>query len=155
MNKIKMKYFLSCFFLVAVAGISNADEASVDHSDFQCPLPHGKFSDKDIDMISSELGRSFVVAFGKNWASEEVIKKQIDTRAMTDIAKIASCAAVVDKENSCSIFYDPEFSTTLGVFTMLPRTASLRRQFDNAINALPAGREKTATQYCMKSVAKK
>jgi hypothetical protein len=73
---------------------------------------------------------------------------------MTDIVKLAGCAAMMDVDSSCSMFFDPEFSTTLGVFTDLPRSAPARKQFDAAVAAQPDGKEKRATLACMKLVAK-
>ncbi|AIY43249.1 hypothetical protein LT85_4091 [Collimonas arenae] len=123
----------------------------------QCSATAAGTFEGNINAIAHELDTRLISAFGENWAAKEASKnkKQIDQKTMSEIAKIASCAAVPDKELGCSIFFDPEFSSTLGAFTMLPGSAPLRQQFDAALNTLPEGKETAAAEYCMKSVARK
>ena len=150
-----MNKTLIFLFLAVTSNISHGNNISSISTEFQCNLPDRKFiSAKDVDVLRYELAKRFVVVFGKNWESEDVPSKRIDEKSMADIAKVASCAAVVDKENGCALFYDADLGGTLSLITALPRTAPLRRQFDKAIKALPAGREKAAAKYCMTPVVK-
>ncbi|WP_266159075.1 hypothetical protein [Dyella silvatica] len=131
-----------------------AEAPATDHA-YQCNGSEADFSEKNSNAIQSALTEALNDAFGKDWARKGTAKdiQHIDPNKMSNIAKVSGCAAVVDR-TSCTMFFDPEFSTTLGIFTMLPTTNPLRRQFDAAIHALPAGKQKDAALYCMRIAEK-
>jgi hypothetical protein len=148
-----VKKLILSLLLAGLAGSGCAAPAKV-----LCDTSDAALASDNVDAISAEFDTQFVKVFGKNWAmtkSEVRAKAKVDQPTMGAIAKLAGCAAVIDKESSCSIFFDPEFSMTLGVFTDLPRSVPLRKQFDAAIAALPDGKEKQAALACLKLVAKK
>ncbi len=100
-----MSKFRIFLFLIAIIGISHATENSVPSTIFQCNLPlEEHISAKEVEVLRGELGKRFVVVFGKNWESEDVPSKRINKEAMMDIARIASCAAVVDRKYGCGSF---------------------------------------------------
>jgi hypothetical protein len=51
--------------------------------------------------------------------------------------------------------YDPEFGGKVSVFMDLSAKVPVRRQFDEAIAALPSVEARKAAQYCIKLVGKK
>lgn len=118
------------------------------------PVP---MTERNINDTTCVLTQRLATAFGKRWNTEAESNAQIRLapEAMAGIAEAAACAAVFDKDSSCAMFFDPEFSTTLGVFTMHPKKTPLRRQFDDALNALPNSLEKKSALACMKLVATK
>jgi len=146
---------LLCFLFSNLPVVHAADAPAVAAS-FQCKGNDADFSDQNIAAITHALEEKLNAAFGQNWTNNSVSKsnKKIDQDKMTDIATISGCAAIVDR-SSCSIFFDPEFSSTLGVFMMLPKAAPLRKQFETAVSSLSDGKAKGAAQYCIKSVGKK
>lgn len=132
--------------------------AATQKATYLCDSSHAASSVKNVDAISKAFDKSFTQVFGKNWrsAKAEVLEKtKVDPRAMADIVHIAGCAAVIDVTSSCSIFYDPECSTNLGIVTAMQPKAPLRRQFEAGINSMPDSARKKAAQACTKLVAGK
>jgi len=104
--------------------------------------------------VSESLDKRYAALWGKDWASKPTPQQRIDPKAMAEIAAIAGCAALLD-QSSCSTFYDPEFGGEVTAFTDLSTKAPVRRQFDDAIAALPSDMARKAAQSCIKRVAKK
>jgi hypothetical protein len=151
----KNHLLLLCFLLSHLPAVNAADVPAASAS-FQCKGNDADFSDQNVAAITNALEEKLNSVFGQNWTNSSVSKKykKIDQDKMTDIAKISGCAAIVDR-SSCSIFFDPEFSNTLGVFMMQSKSAPLRKQFETAIGSLSDNKAKDAAQYCIKSVGKK
>ncbi len=122
-----------------------------------CSSSEAGLAEKNLDKLTKSLEASLAKGFGADWVRQSGAKraaKQVAPQTMADIVKLAGCAAMMDVDASCNMFFDPEFSTTLGVFTDLPRSAPARKQFDAAVAAQPDGKEKRATLACMKLVAR-
>ena len=109
---------------------------------------------EEVKKVSASLDQRFSTIWGKDWAYQTLPAKRIDPKAMEEIAAIAGCAAILDR-SACSKFFDPEFGGNLTVFTALGTKAPIRKQFDDAIAALPSAEARKAAQYCVKLVAKK
>lgn len=109
---------------------------------------------EEVKKVSASLDARFSVIWGKDWVYQTLPAKRIDPKAMEEIASIAGCAAMLDRP-ACASFFDPEFGGNLTVFTALNSKAPVRRQFDEAIGALPSVEARRAAQYCVKLVGKK
>ncbi|MFL6657471.1 MAG: hypothetical protein ACJ8GW_05325 [Massilia sp.] len=138
--------------LMLVAGVANARGAAL-----QCARTDAGLTDANIAAITKAIETQMGLALGPTWASfgPAAGKKVVDPGVMADLAKAAGCAAVIDAGSSCAMFYDPEFSTTLGVITALPKRAPLRMQFEGALKGLADAKQKAAAQTCMSLVAAK
>lgn len=109
---------------------------------------------EEVKKVSASLDTRFSTIWGKDWVVQTLPTKRIDPKAMEEIAGIAGCAAMLDRP-ACASFYDPEFGGNLTVFTALGSKAPVRKQFDEAIAALPSVEARKAAQYCVKLVGKK
>lgn len=146
MNALKISLFAA---LLSGAGLAAAGP-------LQCNRSPAGLTDANVDAVTKALEQRLAAALGPKWVmlGPAAGKKKVEPAAMAAVAEMAGCAAVIDVGSSCASFFDPEFSTTLGIITNLPKKTLLRRQFDDALQALPEGKEKAAAQSCMKSVAK-
>lgn len=124
------------------------------YSPFGLSCTRGSEPGAEVKKVSDSLDQRFRTVWGKNWAYQTLPTKRIDPKAMEEIAAIAGCAAILDR-SACSNFFDPEFGGNLAVFTSLGTKAPVRKQFDEAIAALPSIEARTAAQYCVKLVGKK
>lgn len=152
MNTLRVALFaLMC--MSASLSQAHTEKATV----LTCDITPAGLSDANVKAIRHALEDRLAAALGPKWIDVDThsSKVKVDPKAMANLADIASCAAVLDADSSCSMFFDPEFSTTLGAFTSLPKKAPLRRQFDDALKALPDGKKKAAALSCMKLVAAK
>lgn len=123
-----------------------------------CSSTEAGLAENNLGALTRALETSLAQGFGADWVYQDNARrgrKKLDPQVLAQVAKLAGCAAMMDVDASCSMFFDPELSTTLGVFTDMPRSAPARKQFDAAIAALPDGKEKRAAQACMKLVARK
>jgi hypothetical protein len=115
------------------------------------PVAH---STEATEKVSESLGKRYTAVWGKDWAGRPTPQQRIDPKAMAEIAAIAGCAALLD-QSSCTTFYDPEFGGEVTAFTDLSTKVPVRRQFDEAIAALPSEAARKAAQSCIKRVARK
>lgn len=152
MNILRIALF-GLMFTSASLSQAHTGEATV----LTCDATPAGLSDTNAKAIDRALENRLVAALGPKWIDVDTrsSKVKVEPKAMANLVEIASCAAVVDVESSCSMYFDPEFSMTLGIFTSLPRKEPLRRQFDDALKALPEGKKKAAALSCMKLVAAK
>lgn len=109
---------------------------------------------EEVKKVGASLDQRFSAIWGKDWVAQTLPTRRIDPKAMEEIAAIAGCAAMLDR-SACSNFFDPEFGGNLTVFTALGSKAPVRKQFDEAIAALPSVEARKAAQYCVKLVGKK
>lgn len=153
MNALKLSAFalLLSTFSVAHAGAAQAKP-------LVCANTEAGLTDENVEAIRLAIDQRITAALGPK--QETSTKRgpgtaKADPKAMYEIAQLAGCAAVIDVDSSCAIYFDPEFSTSLGVLTDLPKKTPLRQQFDNALKSLPEGVQKKAALACMKRVAAK
>jgi hypothetical protein len=106
---------------------------------------------KESAQVAENLGRRFAKVWGKDWLSTPTPPQRIDPTVMEEVAAISACAAIVD----CPNFFNREIGGDLTVFTDIGPKVPLRKQFDEAVAAMPASEGKTALQACMKREAKK
>lgn len=112
-------------------------------------------SDEDISKVTGSLDQRYRAAWGKERKPGQPIPtKAIDPRLMEEIAAISACGALMDQP-SCSQYYDPEFGGKVSVLMDLSTKAPVRRQFDEAIAALPSVEARKAAQHCIKLVGRK
>jgi hypothetical protein len=111
-------------------------------------------SEAEVSKVTDSLGQRFSKVWGKDWLTTPTPPKRIDPKVMEEVAAISACAAIVDSP-SCSNFFSPHIGGDLTVFTDIGTNVPLRKQFDEAVAALPSSEGKTALQSCMKRVAKK
>lgn len=112
-------------------------------------------SDDDISKVTESLDQRYRTAWGKDRKPGQPIPtKRIDPKLMEEIAAISACGALMD-QSSCTQYYDPEFGGKVSVFMDLSTKVPVRKQFDEAIAALPSVEARKAAQYCMKLVGKK
>lgn len=151
-----MKFAVAGFLFAAV--LCTSAQAHSSPLPYSCTPDTKGLSYENVDALSRTIVGELETALGKDWVDQsekKVAGKRVAPEVMSRIAALAGCAAELDVKSSCAMFYDPEFSTTLGVFTGLPRKARARTQFDAAINALASEKQKAAAQQCMKLVARK
>jgi hypothetical protein len=108
----------------------------------------------EIKQVSASFDQRYSAIWGKDWAYQTLPGKRIDPKVMEEVAAIAGCAAMLDQQ-ACSNFFDPQFGGSATIFTALSSRAPLRKQFDEAIAALPSAEARKAAQYCIKLVGKK
>jgi hypothetical protein len=123
-----------------------------------CDASDAAYAEENVEAVEREFGKHATKIFGKNWErikADVRQKAKADPQTMAEVAKIAGCVAIMDKESGCGQFFSPDLSMTLNVFTDMSPKVPLRRQFDAAIKALPEGPGKKAALYCMKAVARK
>lgn len=110
-----------------------------------------KSSQEDGNRIAASLHKRYVKAWGKDWLNAPARTKPIDSTVMEEVVAIAACAAIVD----CPNFFNSHIGGELTYFTDIGSKVPLRRQFDEAMAALPPSQGKTALQACMRLEAKK
>lgn len=113
-----------------------------------------KTYDADTTRIADSLKSRYERAWGKDWMGKPVPRQRIDPQLMGEIAAISGCAAIID-EPACANFFSPEIGGEFYMFAEFGSKVPLRKQFDEAVTALPPSEGKAAVQRCMKLVAKK
>jgi len=113
-----------------------------------------KATDADMSKVTDSLSSRYEKVWGKNWEGKLPPLQRIDAKVMEEIAAISGCAAIMDSP-ACANFFSPEIGGDLYMFAEIGSKAPLRKQFDEAVAALPPSAGKTAVQRCMKLVAKK
>lgn len=153
MNVFKLSAFA---LLLSAFGAAHAEE--VQAKPLICANTKAGNAYENVEAIRLAIDQRITAALGPK--QETSTKRgpgtaKADLKALHEIAQLAGCAAVIDIGSSCATYFDPEFSTSLGVFTDLPKKTPLRQQFDNALKSLPEGEQKKAALACMKLVAAK
>ncbi|XLZ70584.1 hypothetical protein ABT364_01075 [Massilia sp. SR12] len=146
-------FFKAGLMLLAALQLTPAF-AGENYSPFGLSCTRSGVPGEEVKKVGASLDQRFSAIWGKDWAYRTLPAKRIEQKAMDDIAAIAGCAAMLDR-SACSNFFDPEFGGNLSVFTSLGTKAPIRKQFDEAIAALPSAEARTAAQYCVKLVGKK
>jgi hypothetical protein len=118
-----------------------------------CPAPE-KSEYEDTTKVSSSLRLRYAKVWGKDWLGKPKPQQRIDPVTMGEIAAISGCAAIMDLP-ACATFFDPEMGGDLSMFANFSTKVPVRKQFDEAVVALPSVEAKKAVQACMKLVAKK
>lgn len=113
-----------------------------------------KTYDADTTKIADSLKSRYERAWGKDWMGKPVPTQRIDSKLMGEIAAISGCAAIID-EPACANFFSPDIGGEFYMFAEFGSKVPLRKQFDEAVAALPPSEGKAAVQRCMKLVAKK
>jgi hypothetical protein len=137
---------LSCIVPQAIAGEV--------FSPFGLNCPTGKHTYEDVSKVAESLNQRYSALWGKDWIDRPTPPQRIAPKAMEEIAAISACAAIMD-QSACATFYDPYFGGDVTVFTALSTRVPVRRQFDEAIAAIPTEHARKAAQSCIKRVAKK
>lgn len=79
----------------------------------------------------------------------------VDDAKMMALADVSGCAALIDVDSSCSLYYDPELGNPLSVFMGMKKSAPLRKQFEEAVARVPDPAQRRAAQTCIKLVGKR
>ncbi|WP_426338868.1 hypothetical protein ACN9MZ_21075 [Pseudoduganella sp. S-14] len=117
--------------------------------------PNGMPAEEDVNKVGETLRQRFDTVWGKDkWIGKPIPSKRIDPKAMEEIAAVSACGALMD-QSSCSTYFDPEFGGEPAIFMNLSTKVPVRKQFDEAIAALPSAEARKAAQYCIKLVGKK
>ena len=76
-----------------------------------CNTSEAAYGEENMAAITRQFDRHATKIFGKNWAMTKAAVRQkakADPDTMSNIAKIAGCAAVMDMDSSCALFFSPE-----------------------------------------------
>ena len=130
---------------------------------FACPIKHPvpEAALTDVpESITIEMEKRFkAVSDASSLQSGKVGRgakaPRVDPALMTALAKVSGCAALIDRESSCSMYFSTHVGDPLALIMARKRTEPLRKQFDDAIQALPSEHERKAAQYCIKLTGKK
>jgi hypothetical protein len=122
---------------------------------FVCPVkyrvPQAALTDVP-EIINTEMTKRFDAVQA---AAKRAPATPVDPALMTALAEVAGCGALIDTESSCSIYFSPHVGDPLSIFMDMKKTAPLRKQFEEAIKALPNKYEREAAQHCIKLTGKK
>lgn len=138
---------MSCAATSATAGEAYAPLG------LRCPIPE-KSAYEDTTKVADGLRLRYAKVWGKDWLEKPKPQQRIDPAIMGEIAAISGCAAIMDLP-ACATFFDPEMGGDLSMFANFSTKVPVRKQFDEAVAALPSAEAKKAVQACMKLVAKK
>jgi hypothetical protein len=117
--------------------------------------PNGMPAEQDVNKVGETLRQRFDTVWGKDkWIGKPIPGKRIDPKAMEEIAAISACGALMD-QSSCTTYFDPEYGGEPAIFMSLGTRVPVRKQFDEAIAALPSVEARQAAQYCIRMVGKK
>jgi hypothetical protein len=151
-----IKFSLTLVFSVVAGTASAYASAAITPAPatFVCPVkfPVPQKALTDIpEVINAEMTQRFeaVQAAAKRVRPKDS-STPVEPALMTALAQVAGCAALIDKESSCSIYFSPEVGDPLSIFMEMKKTAPLRKQFEEAIKALPNKYEREAAQHCIK-----
>jgi hypothetical protein len=154
----KSLFFVQAGFAIMLAGAGSPVMAGETYSPYglRCVTkPNGMPAEEDVNKVGDALRQRFDTVWGKDkWIGKPVPSKRIDPKAMEEIAAISACGALMD-QSACSTYFDPEFGGEPAILMSLSTKVPVRKQFDEAIAALPSVEARKAAQYCIKLVGKK
>jgi hypothetical protein len=159
-----MKLFplLPAIGLVLASTTACSQEVHAPSSGYVCPVknvPPQKVTQEMGYAVLDALNKAFDAALGpdaKHVDQPKVVARLAATRVgdakMAALAEISGCAALIDVDSSCSLYYDPEQGDPLSVFMRMKRSAPLRKQFEDAVAHVPDLEQRRAAQSCIKLV---
>jgi hypothetical protein len=150
---------------LAVCATACSQEAALPASSFACPLQHAatkQVEQKTIDTMFDALQGAFAAAIGPEAGKIGLSKvraklemTRVDDGKMAALANVSACAALIDVNSGCALYYDPELGDPLSAFMGMKKTAPLRKQFEEAIARVPNLEQRRAAQTCIKLVGGK
>lgn len=160
---IKFSLILAASFFGGTASTDASAAALAAPASFVCPVKHpvSQASITDVpEVIDTEMNKRFdaVIADSKRQqakGAQAVPVRPVDPALMTALAQVTGCGALIDKEESCSLYFSPHVGSPLSIFMDLKKTNPLRKQFETAVMALPNKYEREAAQHCIKLTGKK
>ncbi|CDG83223.1 hypothetical protein [Janthinobacterium agaricidamnosum] len=150
---------------LSLIGVVPAHAAGKPAPLLQCPVAYPVPDDVAYEktmLVFDAINQEFGAIFGADYErldDAKVIarigKTRIAPEAMTRVASLSGCAALIDITSSCSQYFSPEIGGPLFFLMEMKKTAPLRVQYDAAISALPDPHQKAAALQCIKLVAQK
>ena len=149
--------------LASATACSQAPAAS--SSSYVCPvknIPPKKITQEMGLGVLNALNQAFDAALGpdaKHVDQRKVVNKlaaaRVDEVKMMALAEVSGCAALIDVDSGCALYYDPELGDPLSVFMGMKKSAPLRKQFEEAVARVPDLEQRRAAQTCIKLVGKR
>ena len=150
---------------LAVCATACSQEPAPPASSFVCPLQHAatkQVEQKTIDGMFTALQGAFAAALGPEAGNIGLDKvraklemKRVDDGKMAALANVSACAALIDVNRGCTLYYDPELGDPLSAFMGMKKSTPLRKQFEEAIARVPNPEQRQAAQSCIKMVGGK
>jgi hypothetical protein len=78
--------------------------------------------------------------------------KTVDERRMAELAEVSGCAALIDEQGGCALYFDTELGAPLSTFMAMKKSAPLRRQFEKAVSRVQTPELKRTAQTCIKLI---
>ncbi|MEJ7804540.1 MAG: hypothetical protein WKG03_01270 [Telluria sp.] len=158
----KVVYAFACSLLVMSTSACPREAAA--SSSYTCPItypvPKAALAATSTQ-LDAEMQKRFDAVIGADAGklhlpkvAARVSRKQVDKALMTSLAQVAGCGALIDRESSCSIYFDPGVGDPLSTIMDMKKSAPLRMQFEAAIKNLPNRQQREAAQHCIKLVGK-
>ncbi|WP_322403907.1 hypothetical protein [Massilia luteola] len=162
---MKLYALLPAIGLVLASATACSQALPASSSSYVCPVKNIATKkvtrEMGVDVLNA-LNKAFDAALGSNAKhvdQRKIVNKlaatRVDEAKMMALAEVSGCAALIDVDSSCALYYDPELGDPLSVFMGMKKSAPLRKQFEEAVAHVPDLEQRRAAQTCIKLVGKR